>query len=144
MERNKYRYWIGIDCGVNTGVSIWDSVEKRFIRVSTVRIHEAMQLILNLTKDEVINQATFIRVEDARKRNWFGSSGKERAQGAGSIKRDSKIWEDFLTDMKANFEMVAPKNNKTKLTGESFKKITKWEGKTNEHSRDSGMLVFGM
>lgn len=63
--------------------------------------------------------------------------------GAGSIKRDAKIWQDFLEDGKYNFEMVAPKNNTTKLRADVFSKMTNWKDKTNEHSRDAAMLVFG-
>lgn len=138
----KYRYYIGLDTGTNTGFSLWDSKERSFKLIETLMIHEAMMQITMLSKDEL--SMTFIRVEDARLRKWFGKSGKEQLQGAGSIKRDAVIWEDFLTAIGANFEMVAPKNNRTKLTAESFRKLTKWEFKTSQHGRDSAMLVFGM
>jgi hypothetical protein len=59
------------------------------------------------------------------------------------VKRDCQIWEDYLTDLRIPFEMVAPKNNATKLTAEQFRRITGYEGKTNEHGRDAAMLVYG-
>ena len=37
----------------------------------------------------------------------------------------------------------APKDNKTKLNADQFSRITKWEGRTNEHGRDAAMLIFG-
>jgi hypothetical protein len=86
----------------------------------------------------------FVRFEDARLRKWFGNAGREKLQGAGSIKRDCVIWNDFLTRKQIPFEAVAPKNNKTKLSSKAFKEITKYEGKTSEHSRDAAMLVFGI
>jgi hypothetical protein len=85
----------------------------------------------------------FIRVEDARLRTWFGNTGHERLKGAGSVERDARIWEDFLQSIGANFEMVHPKYNKTKTDAIYFRKLTGWNGLTNEHSRDAGMLVFG-
>ena len=135
----KARYIIGIDTGVNTGVAVWDCDRKKLIEVISLPIHRAINFIaVEFLKDKSIH----VRVEDARKRKWFGKGGREKLQGAGSIKRDAKIWEDFLTDIGVSFELVAPKDNKTKLSAESFKSLTKWEGKTNEHSRDSAMLVW--
>ncbi len=136
----EYRYIIGIDTGVNTGFSLWDTKYKTFQCIETVSIHRALEKVKGFS-DGGLN--VFVRVEDARKRKWFGKAGKEQLQGAGSIKRDAKIWEDFLTDLKVDFEMVSPKNNKTKLNAATFIKITNWEGRTTEHSRDAAMLVFG-
>lgn len=141
MKLKKYRYWIGIDAGANTGFALWDSQDKCLKLVESMKIHEAMQLIANLSKDELEN--TFIRIEDARKREWFGNAGKEKLQGAGSVKRDCTIWEDYLTDLGADFLMVPPKNNRTKMNADAFKKLTKWDARTNEHARDAAMLVFG-
>lgn len=138
MYKNK-RYIIGVDPGVNTGISVWDKTEKKFSYVGCVKIHMAMQIIM----DWVSNRSALVRVEDARKRLWFGSSGREQLQGAGSIKRDCLIWEDYLKHIGADYEMVAPKNNKTKLDADKFRKITGWTERTNEHARDAGMLVYG-
>lgn len=131
--------YIGIDPGVKTGFAVYDPNAKKLIEVKTIKIHEAMELVLSLHKDNLIA----VTVEDARKRKWFGNAGKEQLQGAGSIKRDCKIWEDFLNDKGIPFELKAPKHNKTKLIQSYFEKITGWEGRTSEHSRDASMLVFG-
>lgn len=115
----KYRYYIGIDSGTSTGYAIWDSKERILLLVDSMKIHIAMANIQMLER-EYLDQ-TLIRVEDARQRKWFGNSGREKLQGAGSVKRDAVIWEDFLTDLKANFQMVAPKNNKTKVDAQLLK-----------------------
>lgn len=135
----RYDYFIGIDCGVNTGVAVYGVEEKKLIQVKSMPIHEALQKIKCWSGLKI-----FVRVEDARLRTWFGKqAGTHALQGAGSIKRDCKIWEDFLTDHKIDFEMVDPKNNMTKLSAEAFKKVTKWMEVTNEHGRDAAMLVYG-
>lgn len=136
MPQLSDKYLIGIDPGVITGVAIWDG--KELIQVKSMMIHQALEKIKNW-----IGMKILVRLEDARKRNWFGESGREQLQGAGSVKRDCKIWEDFLTDYKIPYELVAPKNNKTKMDAELFRKITGWKEQTNEHSRDAGMLVYG-
>ena len=128
---------IGIDSGVNTDFACWSIVEKRLIFCKSLMIHQAFDHILGN-----IESITLVRVEDARLRKYI-TGGREKLQGAGSIKRDAKIWEDFLTDKSIPFEMVAPKNNRTKLDHFSFKKITGYKSKTNQHARDAAMLVFG-
>jgi hypothetical protein len=142
MEIKKYRYYIGIDTGVNTGFALWDAKEKIFQVVKTMKIHEALRLISAMYRAGDTSKNTFIRVEDARLRRWFGRTGVEKLQGAGSIKRDAVIWEDFLKDIGIDFEMVAPKENSTKMKSEHFAKLTKWKKPTNYHSRDAAMLVF--
>ncbi|MCP4141265.1 MAG: hypothetical protein GY755_13445 [Chloroflexi bacterium] len=129
---------IGIDTGVTTGVAMYCVDAGILVYVDSGMIHSQMDYI---KRNHSISKI-FVRVEDARKRKWFGNSGKERLKGAGSVCRDAKIWEDFLTDLGIPFEMVAPKDNKTKLSAEAFEKITGWKGRTNEHSRDAAMLCF--
>lgn len=144
---SNYSIYIGIDCGVNTGYCEWNATTKSILNLETLKIHEAMNWIKE--RAEQWPGRVFVRVEDARQRKWVPFQKNEKAErgrreGAGSVKRDAKIWEDFLTDLGLPFEMVAPKNNHTKLTACYFNKLTGWTGKTNEHMRDSAMLVVGM
>ena len=87
-------------------------------------------------------------MEDARKRKWFGPRSQEKQQGAGSVKRDCSIWEDFLTEINKNsenkitFEMLHPIKGATKLNKEMFQKITGITSATSEHARDAFMLVY--
>lgn len=136
----KYDYVIGIDTGVNTGFAVWSVKEQKFTEISTLPIHVAMQKVQDISNTEY---DVLVRFEDARQRKWFGKAGREQLQGAGSIKRDAGIWDAFLTDLGVTFDMVAPKNNKTKLTQETFKKLTGWDGRTSVHARDGAMMVFG-
>ena len=132
--------YIGIDTGVHTGVAIWDTKTQTFLSIECLKIHVAMRTVESLlacNKGNVV-----IRFEDARQRNWFGTAGREQLQGAGSIKRDCTIWEDFLTDLHARFEAIPPRKNITKISAEAFERITGWKGRTNEHERDAAMLVF--
>ncbi len=129
---------IGIDPGVNTGYAIWMTNQKHLAQVISLPIHEVMQDLLIKR-----NTIKLVRFEDARLRKYF-TGGKEKAQGAGSIKRDSKIWEDYLTWLGVPFEMGAPKDSRTKLDAITFKKLTGYPHKTNEHGRDAAMLVFGI
>lgn len=128
--------YIGIDPGVNTGIAVWDSRTKQFESIQTTQIAYALGTCEMYRK---AYPSTIIIMEDARLRKWFGNSGREQLQGAGSIKRDCGIWEEVFP----NIVKVAPKNNRTKLDSETFKKLTGWQGRTSNHARDAAMLVFG-
>jgi hypothetical protein len=108
-----------------------------------MKVHKAMEYVSEIAK-EIPNRKCLVRFEDARQRKWFGNAGREQLQGAGSIKRDCAIWEDFLKDLGVDFEMVAPKNTVTKISKEYFKQLTGYKGVTSEHGRDAAMLVYGM
>lgn len=136
----QYTHFIGIDAGKHTGYALYDSKAKTLVEVKSMLIHRAMQQILHLHQSGV---KLYVRVEDARKRKFFGDAGREQLQGAGSVKRDCTIWEDFLSDHNIPYEMVAPKNNRTKLNSARFKQYTNYSATTNEHSRDAAMLVYG-
>lgn len=129
---------VGIDPGLNTGFSIFDQAEGELTKVCSMMIHEAFAYIL-LIKDQI----KLVRFEDARQRKKFGERSDSKLQGAGSIKRDSKIWEDFLTSHKINFQMIAPVNIRTKVDADRFKTITGWDKPTNNHGRDAAMIVYG-
>ena len=136
-----HKYIIGIDPGTKTGLAVWNTEEYRFVKIETMKIHDAFEEVefwMTYGWNSIL-----VRFEDARLRKWFGNKGKEAAQGAGSIKRDCAIWEDFLRDNDIDFQLVAPKDIKTKMTAAAFRNLTGWKGVTNEHGRDAAMLVFG-
>ena len=136
---------VGLDTGKHTGVAIWDTEKRAFDTIATLPIHEALLLVWSYRGNYHADRVE-VYFEDARQRTWFPkmTAAKDRArlQGAGSVKRDSTIWEDALTDWGIPFHAIAPKNNVTKMTAEYFRKITGWQGKTSEHARDAAMLVF--
>ena len=134
---------IGIDPGTHTGVAVWDTKERRFLSLETLPIHQAL-IKVRMWRDRVGHDLQVV-FEDARQRTWFGRDKNTNAklQGAGSIKRDCSIWEDFLTDYEIPFRAVPPQKGCTKWTEEYFKMVTGWKGKTSSHSRDAAVLVFG-
>lgn len=127
---------IGIDCGVKTGFALAKKGQRDLVRVESMTITKAMAEVLKISCDGVV-----VFIEDARLRTWF-TGGKEKAQGAGSIKRDCGIWEQFCIEQGIPFKLVHPANNNTKLKSDDFNRITGWRGVTNEHARDAAMLVF--
>lgn len=134
--------YIGIDPGVHTGFAVWHSDTKYLTEVSTYTITQAMERVKMLA-DILGKDNIRLFIEDARQRKWFGHSGREKLQGAGSVKRDSRIWEDWCREQGLQYRMIAPGCNRTKLTEAQFKFVTQWHGRSSVHGRDAAMLVFG-
>jgi hypothetical protein len=126
---------IGVDPGKDTGLAAWHALDQSFLFVESMLIHRALARVLELTPSLVI-------VEDAHQRYNFGDSGRERLQGAGSVKRDSTIWSDFLIDHSIPHLMRRPTRAGTKWTALAFKHATGWQKQTNEHARDAGLIVY--
>lgn len=139
--------YIGIDPGTHTGVAIWSKTERMLWMVDTMTITQAMKTVEDYVcafdpkGNKLFEVVVFI--EDARKRTWFGSSNREKLQGAGSVKRDCAIWETFCKELGVECVKIPPKRNATKLKDGQFKLLTGWHGRTSEHGRDAAMLVFG-
>lgn len=139
---------IGIDPGKNTGFALKDLATGEFLSVETLLLHEAIEKIVQLHKKEGIR--LYAVVEDARKRKWINdahlseSRKKGLRQGAGSVKRDCTIWEDFFTDYGIPLHLQKPKKGGTKVKSWYFKRLTGWKNRTSEHGRDAGMLIEGL
>ncbi len=141
MPIKTYKYYIGIDSGVNTGFALYCKTQGKLWFVETLQLHRAMFKVWRWHRAHP--GAIFVRVEDARQATHGRQNDIHKAQGAGSVKRDATVWEDFLTDIGVAFEMVRPKKALTKLNSATFKHVTKFTGTTTEHGRDAGMLVYG-
>ena len=138
--------YIGIDPGVNTGFAVWDTKKRALRIVATFSILEAMSYVA--TCREVIDPDCHIVFEDARKRKWLSrernlSEYRGKLMGAGSIKRDCEIWEEYCTERGIPFTAVPPRKGVTKWDAEQFNKMTGWTGRTSNHARDAALLVFG-
>jgi hypothetical protein len=133
------QYIVGIDPGVTTGFAVAE-VGKGLTRVEGMKIHRAIDEVKALHAAWLLRLVVF---EDARLRKWLGTKGREAAQGAGSIKRDCKIWEDFLQELGCPYQQIAPQKGATKWSAEYFAKVTGWEARTNNHGRDAACLIIG-
>lgn len=134
--------YIGIDPGKNTGFAVWHRDGRYLAEVSTMSITEAIDRVKMMA--DILGKGNIrLFIEDARKRKWYGETGRERLKGAGSICRDCTIWEDFCREQGLEYRMMAPSAGCTKLGASQFKALTKWQGRTSNHARDAAMLVFG-
>ena len=135
--------WFGIDPGVNTGLALVQDGELKV--VETVNIVRAMGRIL-----AAFNACEDITVvfEDARQRQWLprernASEYRGKLMGAGSVKRDCEIWEEFCNVYGIKYVAVPPRAGATKWDADTFRNVTGWKGRTSNHARDAALLVFG-
>lgn len=143
--------YIGIDPGEDTGFAVWDSLTKSFLVVATLPIWRAMEEVNRWNYACLLAEvpvAFRVIFEDARKRTWFKPETSEseyrgKLMGAGAAKRDSKIWEEFLTAKKIPFTAQGPQAGWTKWNKDYWYNITGYKGRTSEHARDAALLVFG-
>lgn len=137
----RYDIAIGIDTGVKTGVAVWNKKKQEFELLKTMKLYEAMMLV-DKYHSEGYNM--IVVVEDARKATKYRRSAKDMVtqQGAGSVKRDAKAWEEFLKGKDIPYRMVRPNNKATKLDKETFFKYTGYKGSTSSHARDAAMMVY--
>lgn len=137
--------YIGIDCGTNTGMAVWDSKAREFLDIRTCHLHEAM-----FKAAELVAQTGDVTIvfEDARQRRWLPREMSEseyrgKLIGAGSVKRDAVIWEEFCKDNEIPYEATAPAKGMTKWSVDYFQRMTGWKGRTSNHARDAAVLVWG-
>lgn len=135
---------VGIDPGIHTGLAVWDTSTRQFLEIRTVGIVAAMEYLSEIRQDRGIGLLVF---EDARQRTWIPREKdirqvKGRAMGAGSVKRDCSIWEEWCKAKGIQFIATRPKTGLTKLTDAYFRGLTGYDRRTNDHGRDAAMLVF--
>lgn len=134
---------IGIDPGTHTGVAVWDTREGKFLSLETLPIHRALSMVMGWRCKVGVKDIQVV-FEDARQRTWFGHGDTDaKKQGAGSVKRDCSIWEDFCKDNCIPFWAKPPVKGATKVSADYFKMVSHYQGRTSEHSRDAAMLVIG-
>ena len=137
--------WIGIDCGTHTGLAVWDGDLQTFTRIETVKLHQALTFVLHthLTEPGGVS----VVFEDARQRKWIPrernlNEYRGKLMGAGAVKRDAAIWEEFLTDYGIPFEAHKPQPGGTKWNKDYWERVTGWTKRTSEHARDAALLVL--
>lgn len=157
-----HRIRIGVDPGDKTGLAVMAGgkflelntgfaavINGQLRMVKSYGIVQAMELVLAEVEEQQQHLTSLkLYIEDARKRKWIPTEKNQkqvvgRAKGAGSVSRDCAIWQEFCEFHGIDYELVAPKNNKTKLNAFDFRRLTGWQAVTNQHGRDAAMLIWG-
>lgn len=138
-----YRYAIGVDPGVTTGIAVWDRREKALTRMESMTWWEAFDWIAGLDPTEY-----WITVEDSSKNNFTykrhgGDISRKISRNAGMNQGMSRLMIEGLKRRGFTVREVVPGGRK-KLNSDMFRLYTKWEDCTSQHARDAAMMVFGL
>jgi hypothetical protein len=156
-ETEKPKWFIGIDPGTDTGVAVWSRTQRKFTFVHTYTIFEALKFVESFIDSAHADGGVMVIFEDARKRKSLpkqadGAIDKDRLQGAGSVKRDSAIWQEACEQCAKRWKIgftwrgVAP-NGKTNALAADKDLSSRNLGityNTSEHARCAAFLVWKM
>ena len=148
MEENNYEkipVTIGIDPGTHTGLALYYPTKAKKLYLYTLKIHEAMEKINDMFSD-YYTEIELVVIENPNQVRFFSDKRKAnaQAQGAGSIKRDFKIWMDFLADKKIKVVRAAPSKQRNGYAKDLkiFERITGYGRRSSEHARCAAMLIW--
>ena len=132
---------IGIDPGVNMGVAIYE--DGNLIDLLTV---EPLGLV------DIINayaaHPLFIAFEDSRLQShvWLPSQTKgvaaNIARKVGMVDAWCYMIERLCESYDVAYMRVSPKAKGMKVDAELFKKLTRWDKRSNQHERDAAMVAW--
>lgn len=141
---------IGIDPGACTGLGSWDTTARKLLAVLSKDMQfTAMDWVMQQRIDaQDAGQLLLVVLEDARKMRT-GRHGKHFGntkvlQGVGAVKRESKVWEEWLTHHGFAFVAPPPRPSLTKWPAAYFRTVTGWTERTNNHGRDAACLIHGL
>jgi hypothetical protein len=139
FDHRKFQFKIGIDPGIKCGFAIFDSKDCVLTRVKCFKMYELLDTLGRLGKDG----DHYVFIENPNSYMAFKSKlNTSKLKGAGAVKQTYKHIIEMMEDMDIPYSNTSVMSKTNKLDAETFKKYTKWEGVTNEHSRDAAMLVF--
>lgn len=130
---------LGIDPGSATGCAIYQ--DGKLIELWTTQPHLIGNIITAQKPSRVI-------YEDSRLQTFNWTTAKSRAvaltmaRHVGEIDAWCKLISSVCQDAGITAHGISPKNKGAKLNAETFKAVTGWAGRTNEHERDAAMVAF--
>jgi hypothetical protein len=129
---------IGIDPGKHTGVAL--AYDGRLEAVFETDFWGAVSHIIKHPQAHIVIELP------STKSVWHNeakSKGAIQRTGVnvGSVIREAELLVEYC---KKNGRQYLTQSPKGKTNAEEFKRITGWEGRTNQHMRDAGLLVYGL
>jgi hypothetical protein len=141
---------IGIDPGIHTGFAVKRTDKNEFAELSTYTFWEAIDRIKFylsnfypptkiIIEDPNLNRPTFHSKVKGEKRR------ENISQKVGMNKRDAQLIIEYCELWGIEVHRVKPsKHSGVNLTHYHFQMMTKYSGRTNQHMRDAGMLIWGL
>lgn len=133
---------IGIDPGKNTGFAVYDRSKKRLVSLWTIDFGLAIRK-LEANHSEIDH----VRIERPKTKYVWQSVKRQDLRAAMNIafrvgmnQREAQL---LISECRRRQFRVVEMNPQGKIDQQRFRMLTGWEGRTNEHIRDAGMLCYG-
>lgn len=121
---------IGIDPGVDTGIAEY--------RQGKLRVLFTCEPWGSDLRDQ-LQAASLVAFEDSRQMGMFRKFG---ARQVGEIDAWCRMIEAICKERGIEYVAVSPKQKGRKVNAETFREITGWTGRTNQHERDAAMTAW--
>ncbi len=139
---------IGIDPGISTRVCVWDTDNMKFLHFSTLSFWPTITVLSKYRREYGDGLAVVIEDPNLNKAMHWGNKGSVKgfnpatkiAQNVGQNKKEAELIIKYLESNGVKFQAIKPTSKK--VNAEQFKSFSGYEGRTNQHVRDAGMLVL--
>jgi hypothetical protein len=130
----KYKYHIGIDPGKNTGYAEYNA-ETGLLILETVDFWTCYAMMkIRPTRGVLVH----IEVPKT-KTNWHASKNSTTSVNVGMAYREMILLAEGIERLGFHVKRTFPQG---KIDAKRFRTITGYKGRTNEHTRDAGMLAY--
>lgn len=132
---------VGIDPGVNTGIAVYEDGD--LISLQTI---EPYQIEWHLSQYQF--EPLFVAFEDSRLQShvWLPSHSKgvaaNIARKVGMVDAWCYLIERVCEKYNIAYIRISPKTKGGKIDAELFKKVTRWNKRSNQHERDAAMVAW--
>ena len=136
---DKHRTILGIDPGAHTGVAVY--IGGKLDKLSTVEPWRIPEVIQAFGADRVV-------FEDSRLTSFMFTTVKSRqaalkmARNVGEVDGWCKLIVAVCEQLKIPAHGISPKAKGAKLGADAFKRLTGWDGPSNEHTRDAAAIAW--
>ena len=134
---------IGIDPGANTGIAVAQNGQLYSLR--TIEPQDLQALLREYSEWSELS----VVFEDSRKQShvWMTNANRvvalKMARDLGQVDAWCSLIESACAQHAIPCTGVSPKAKGAKVTTATLKRLTGWEGRSNQHERDAAMLVIG-
>ncbi len=140
--KNAARFAVGVDCGLNTGIAVYDCAASILHSVHTTDFFGAEEFLSKFLKDEL---SIFVEIPPqfiyARNAFQTGAVRDKHAISIGGNRREALLLAESLRRSGYHVREVPP-IRAAKWTQAEFERQLKTTMKTNQHVRDSARLAY--
>ena len=132
---------IGLDPGQHTGLAVFK--QGQLVELSTIHPASIRSALVQWSPVRVV-------FEDSRLQGhaWTTHAARaaalKMARNVGEIDAWCKLIVEHCAELGIAAHGVSPKGKGAKMDADSFRELTGWQGRTNQHERDAAMVAWAI